>query len=186
MVQHLRLLAQARDILHMHKPDPLAAAAVWLTRLALPLVLPLVLHWHSDRRKYRTMVLYESLLTWQRARADAIVGTGEADAKASVPLRPWLDKVNVIHIGISDSLVRTASQGGDAIRRRFGGRRQVFAPGHMTSHKGLDVLVEATARRAELQSPGTEVAVGHLPERPLSRWRQQFLELLGRRQDAAV
>jgi glycosyltransferase involved in cell wall biosynthesis len=142
MVQQLRRLAGARDILHVHMPDPMAAAAVWLARPSLPLVL----HWHSDVvRQRRAMVLYKPLQTWLLARANAIIATSEAYAKASVPLQPWRDKVKVIPIGISDTRVRAGSKGAEAIRQRFGGRRLVFALGRMTYYKGFDVLVDAAA-----------------------------------------
>jgi glycosyltransferase involved in cell wall biosynthesis len=146
MVQHLRHLSRARDILHVHMPDPMAAAAVWLTRPAMPVVL----HWHSDViRQRRAMVLYEPLQTWLLARADAIIATSEAYAEASRPLQPWRDKVKVIPIGISDSRVRAGSQGAAAIRQRFGGRRLVFALGRMTYYKGFDVLIDAAASLPE-------------------------------------
>ncbi|EFK96806.1 glycosyl transferase, group 1, partial [sediment metagenome] len=142
MVPQLRRLAAARDILHVHMPDPMAAAAIWLARPSLPLVL----HWHSDVvRQRRAMVLYEPLQTWLLARADAIIATSEAYAEASRPLQPWRDKVEVIPIGISDSRVRAGSQRAEAIRQQYGGRRLVFALGRMTYYKGFDVLVDAAA-----------------------------------------
>lgn len=142
MVPHLRRLAAASDVLHVHMPDPMAAAAVWLARPAVPLVL----HWHSDViRQRRAMRLYEPLQNWLLARADAVIATSKAYAEASLPLRPWRHKVEVIPIGISDHRVRAGSKRAGEIRQQYRGRRLIFALGRMTYYKGFDVLIEAAA-----------------------------------------
>lgn len=142
MPAHLaRMLAQA-DLVHVHMPDPMAAAAVWAVRPRVPVVV----HWHSDViRQRRALKAYEPLQRWLLRRADAIIATSPPYAEASAPLQPWRDKVAVIPIGISDNRKSACSDKAAALHQRFRGRRIVFALGRMTYYKGFDVLIDAAA-----------------------------------------
>ena len=140
------LLARRRthyDMLHVHMPDPMAAAAVYLSRPRLPLVL----HWHSDVIRQRwALRLYEPLQRWLLERADAIVATSPAYAESSEPLRPWRHKVRVVPIGIDDNRQAARPERVEELRRLWHGRRIVFALGRMTYYKGFDVLIDAAER----------------------------------------
>lgn len=143
MPAYLRRLASGSDIVHVHMPDPMAAASVFVVRPAAPLVL----HWHSDVvRQRRAMRLYEPLQRWLLQRADAVIATSEAYADASAALRPWRHKVHVIPIGISDNRVRPRHSRVGAIKQLYRGRKLVFALGRMTYYKGFDVLIDAAAQ----------------------------------------
>ncbi len=136
----LRRMAANADVVHVHMPDPMAAAAFWWARPRAALVV----HWHSDVVRQRLALrLYEPLQNWLLQRADAIVATSPPYAEASAPLRRWRDKIAVIPIGISDNRPEACSVKASALRARFGGRRIVFALGRMTYYKGFDVLIEA-------------------------------------------
>jgi rhamnosyl/mannosyltransferase len=140
----LRLLglAQDHDIIHVHMPDPMAAAAVWMARPKGRLVV----HWHSDViRQRRALKLYQPLQDWLLDRAAAIVATSEPYARASAALQRWQHKVSVIPIGISDNRPQACSERAAAIRQRYGRRHLVFALGRMTYYKGFDVLIDAAA-----------------------------------------
>lgn len=142
LVQQMSRMAHHSDIVHVHMPDPMAAAAVFATRPSSRVVV----HWHSDVVRQRlAMRLYEPLQRWLLKRADAIICTSEPYAEASEPLRPWRNKVAVIPIGISDSTPASCSHKADEIKRRFHSRRIVFALGRMTYYKGFDVLIDAAA-----------------------------------------
>ena len=142
MVRELCLLMKDRDILHVHMPDPMAALAIWTVRTRARIVV----HWHSDVvRQRHAMKLYEPLQRWLLRRADAVVTTSQAYAESSATLQPWLDKVSVIPIGISDHRRLASAEKVDEIRRRFGGRRIVFSLGRMTYYKGFEVLIRAAA-----------------------------------------
>jgi rhamnosyl/mannosyltransferase len=128
------------DIVHVHMPDPLAAAAIFATRPQAHIVV----HWHSDViRQRRALALYRPLQDWLLARADAVIATSHAYAQASGPLQPWLGKVAVVPIGMSDNRPLACMQRASDVRRRLRGRHLVFALGRMTYYKGFEVLIEA-------------------------------------------
>jgi glycosyltransferase involved in cell wall biosynthesis len=142
MIPSLWRLAARHDVLHVHMPDPMAAAAVWAARPRSRVVV----HWHSDViRQRRALKLYEPLQRWLLARADAVIATSEPYARSSEPLSEWRDKVEIIPIGISDNRPASGSAAAEAVRQRYHHRPIVFALGRMTYYKGFDVLVDAAA-----------------------------------------
>ena len=142
MAGHLRRMARRADLLHVHMPDPMAAAALWLSRPKLPLVV----HWHSDVVRQRiALKAYEPLQHWLLQRAATIVATSEAYAAASDVLKAWSSKVAVIPIGISDNRGHGCSNKAVAIRQQFRRRKLVFSLGRMTYYKGFEVLIDAAA-----------------------------------------
>ena len=143
MPKLLRQMSAQADIVHLHMPDPMAAAAFWAARPRAKLVV----HWHSDVIRQRLALhAYQPLQNWLLRRADAIVATSPSYAESSEPLTPWRDKVHVIPIGISDNRPVACSVKAETLRQRFGHRRIVFSLGRMTYYKGFDVLIEAASR----------------------------------------
>jgi rhamnosyl/mannosyltransferase len=142
MLHQMRRLQATADVVHVHMPDPMAAAAVWCCRPDAKLVV----HWHSDVIRQRwALKLYEPLQTWLLRRADVIVATSAPYAEASSVLAPWRHKVRVIPIGISDNRSSATAHQVATVRQRYRHRRMVFALGRMTYYKGFDVLIEAAA-----------------------------------------
>lgn len=140
MVAEMLRRRHAQDIVHVHMPDPMAAAALWTTRPAARIVV----HWHSDVvRQRRALALYRPLQDWLLARADAVIATSDAYARASGPLAPWLGKVAVVPIGMSDNRPLACRLRAAEVRQRVRGRHLVFALGRMTYYKGFEVLIEA-------------------------------------------
>ena len=73
-------MASEADIVHLHMPDPMAAAAFWAARPRAALVV----HWHSDVIRQRLALrAYEPLQNWLLRRADAIVATSPPYAESS-------------------------------------------------------------------------------------------------------
>ncbi len=140
MVAEMLRRRQAHDIVHVHMPDPMAAVALWAARPSARVVV----HWHSDViRQRRALALYRPLQDWLLARADAVIATSDAYARASGPLAPWLGKVAVVPIGMSDNRPQACRLRAAEVRQRVRGRHLVFALGRMTYYKGFEVLIEA-------------------------------------------
>jgi len=140
MPQHLWRLTTQTDIVHLHMPNPMAAAAVWMVRPQVRLVV----HWHSDVvRQRKAMKIYEPLQRWVLDRADAIIATSEPYARSSAALAPWKHKTHVIPIGVSDERARVPAQRVRELRSRFPNKRVIFALGRMTYYKGFEVLIDA-------------------------------------------
>jgi glycosyltransferase involved in cell wall biosynthesis len=145
MIRHLCEMGSEYDVLHVHMPDPMSALALLMARPRRAVVV----HWHSDVIRQRlALKVYEPLQRWILNRADAVIATSEAYAESSGPLQAWRNKVCVIPIGISPpgEADQASADKVEALRKRFGGRRIVFALGRMTYYKGFDVLIEAAAR----------------------------------------
>lgn len=146
LIWRLRQLGR-HDIVHIHLPDP-------MTNLALRLIRPdarIVVHWHSDIVKQKTLLkLYSPLQEWLLRRCDAIVATSPPYAQSSPWLQPLLDKVHFVPGCIEDPMRGLDRADTDEriarIRESVGGRRIVFALGRMTYYKGFDTLLEAAAR----------------------------------------
>jgi rhamnosyl/mannosyltransferase len=140
MAWHLAQRAHDVDVVHVHMPDPMAAAALWAVRPQARVVV----HWHSDViRQRRALRLYEPLQRWLLARADMVIATSPPYAESSIPLRPWRGKVEVVPIGISDNHSEACTIRAASLRRAARGRRIVFALGRVTYYKGFEVLIEA-------------------------------------------
>jgi glycosyltransferase involved in cell wall biosynthesis len=164
MVRLLREKLQDVDLLHVHMPDPMAAAAVW----AVKPTCPLVLQWHSDVVRQRLMRhVYQPLERWMLQRADAVIATSDAYADSSSTLLPWRPKVQVVPLGVNPPQpvdLRLV----DEIRHRHGERRIVFALGRLTYYKGYDVLLQAVRHL-----PDDVVVVVAGGGSDLARWRDR-------------
>lgn len=153
LLRQARCLVPAAEIVHVHMPNPMATLALRLT----PPPGRLVVHWHSDVvRQQRALRVYEPLQQWLLARADQVIATSLSYAQSSLALRPWLGKVDVIPLGICDTLQLDRPGAGAAIRARHGGHRLVFALGRMAGYKGFDVLIDACA----MLPPDVHVVIG--------------------------
>jgi rhamnosyl/mannosyltransferase len=174
MAWHLSRAAQGRDIVHLHMPDPMAAAAYWMVRPKGRLVV----HWHSDViRQQRMLKVYEPLQEWLLERADAVIATSPPYAETSRPLLRWRDKVTVVPIGVGDLASRVDPQRVAELRARYGGRSIVLALGRMAYYKGLEVLIDAAA---SLPQDWVVLLAGHGKMRDTLVARTERLGLQGR------
>ena len=72
MIAELRKRCGDYDIIHVHHPDPMAALALRLSGYKGRVVL----HWHSDILKQKTLLtFYKPLQNWLIDRAEIIIGT---------------------------------------------------------------------------------------------------------------
>jgi rhamnosyl/mannosyltransferase len=153
------------DLVHLHLPNPLAAAA-WLTlgltgRGDSP---PLAIWYHADitRQKVGRM-LVRPLVNACLALAAGVSVSSAALADGSPVLARWRDKVTVIPFGI-------APEPWASLEPQLDG--PFLFVGRLVPYKGLDVLFQALAEVPWAQA----VIVG---EGPLESWLRERATALG-------
>ncbi|MBN8728150.1 MAG: glycosyltransferase [Xanthomonadales bacterium] len=169
------------DILHLHFPNPSCFAA-----LASPAARhrPWIVHWHADvppdGPDWRLRAAYRLYRPFEQAvlrRAGAIVATSTAYLDASVALRPWRAKVEVIPLGIGPAALDAAATDA-APRWPPGTGLRLLAVGRLSHYKGFGVLLQALAQlpharlllvgsgecEAALHAQAAELGLGHRVE----------------------
>lgn len=139
LIWKLKEIVDNYDIIHVHHPDPMANLALFLIN---PKRQKVVLHYQADIVKLKFLLrLYKPLLIWMLRRADVIIGTSLAYAKGSPYLRKFLNKVQIVPLGVSQPSfdpLKTLE-----IRNTFKNKRIVFFLGRLVYYKGLEYLIEA-------------------------------------------
>ena len=149
------------DILHLHVPNPLAAAAYLAARK--PSHHRLVITHHSDIvRQATTRKLVLPMMRMLMERADAIVATSPDYLESSEELARFKAKCEVIPYGIDLDRLRPTSEHLARAEelRRASAPPVTLAVGRLIYYKGFDVAV-----RAMTEAPGTLVVVGDGPLR---------------------
>jgi len=126
------------DIIHVHHPDPMAALALRNSGFKGKVVL----HWHSDIVKQKTLLkFYMPLQNWLVRRADVVVGTSPVYVAESPHLQKAQDKLACLPIG-----TLPLSPDPEVVARlkaRFPGKKIVYSLGRLVEYKGYKYLVEA-------------------------------------------
>lgn len=132
------------DIIHFHHPNPFVAFL--LVRL-IPANTKLIVHWHLDITKQK--YIYPLVKRNERRlleRADSVIVTSPQYRDASLPLKPFLQKVKVVASGIN--IHRFDLQCNDEMRikdihKKYHYKRLIFFVGRHVEYKGLRYLIEA-------------------------------------------
>lgn len=138
MITTLRRIAKHYDIIHIHHPDPMACLALFLSGYKGKVVL----HWHSDILKQKTLLkLYAPLQNWLINRADVIVGTTPVYVAES----PFLQKVQhkIDHIPIGVLPVGISAEKVAVIMERYKGKHLIFSLGRLVDYKGYEYLIRS-------------------------------------------
>ena len=138
MIWKMRRMAAEYDIVHIHHPDPMAALALFCSGFKGKVVL----HWHSDILKQKTLLkFYKPLQKWLLKRADVIVGTTPVYVKESPFLQDCQHKITHLPIGIHP--MPEAQEEAEELRRQYPDKKIVFSLGRLVPYKGFCYLVEA-------------------------------------------
>ncbi len=183
------LSKRAYDVLHLHTPNPLAAAAYVVSRK--PRRHALVVSHHSDIvRQARLKQLVAPLMRRVLERADAILVASPNYLASSKELEPFQKKCTVIPYGLDlNQLLPTPEARDLASRIRSQYRTPlILSVGRLIYYKGFEVAVEAmqhvdatllvigegplrTSLEAKARSLGVSkrvVFLGHVPEASLA------------------
>ena len=145
MIFVLRRLCKQYDIIHVHHPDPMACLALFLSGYTGKVVV----HWHSDIQKQKTLLrAYRPLQDWLLRRADLIVGTTPVYLKESPYLKSVQAKAICLPIGVRPMQIgvrpmHPEQKAVEAVRRRYRNRKIIFSLGRLVHYKGYSYLVDA-------------------------------------------
>ena len=150
MVTWLRKHKDEYDIIHVHHPDPMACLALRLSGFKGRVIL----HWHSDILKQKTLLkFYAPLQRWLIRRADTIIGTTPVYLKESPYLQDAQDKTVAVPIGIEPvTFDPTLSE---QWKMRYPGKKLVVSIGRLVPYKGYPYLISA----ARQLGPGYQVLI---------------------------
>ena len=138
-----RILAQQSDLIHYHMPWPVGD----LFHLLGGIDKPSVVTYHSDIIRQRFLrKLYAPLMHRFLTSVERIVTTSPNYRDSSQVLRSYLDKTEVIPIGIDTASYPVADE---ALKQSWMGkvgRGFFFFIGVLRYYKGLDILIDASKK----------------------------------------
>lgn len=138
MILALRSRCMDYDIIHVHHPDPMACLALFLSGYKGKVVL----HWHSDIEKQKTLLkLYQPLQQWLLKRADLIIGTTPVYTAESPCLTHVQHKTVCLPIGIEQ--IRPQADKVEMLKKKYPGKKIIFSLGRLVAYKGYKYLIEA-------------------------------------------
>jgi rhamnosyl/mannosyltransferase len=140
LITMLKKIHKNYDIIHIHHPDPMAFLALFIVRPSAKIII----QWQSDIVRQAFMLkFFLPLQTWALKRADTIIAASDAYAQHSPYLQPYLDKVEIIPIGISEEPLRAESDKVGSIKERYKGKKIILSFGRLVTYKGFDYLIKA-------------------------------------------
>lgn len=181
MIFALRKIQKQYDIIHVHHPDPMACLALFLSGYKGKVIL----HWHSDIQKQKTLLkLYQPLQEWLLRRACLVVGTTPVYLSESPFLQKVQRKTVCLPIGVEP--MKPIPEKAEAIRRKYNGKKIVFSLGRLVAYKGYHFLVAAATFLKDnfvVLIGGTGALKDELQKEINELGLQKNVELLGRISD---
>lgn len=140
MISRLREVCDNYDVIHVHHPDPMAALALYCSGYKGKVVL----HWHSDIIKQKTILkFYSPLQAWLIERADVIVGTTPVYTAQSKWLTKVQHKITSLPIGVP--IVEPDAAEVAKVNEKYEGKKIIFALGRLVPYKGFSYLIDAAS-----------------------------------------
>jgi glycosyltransferase involved in cell wall biosynthesis len=170
----LELSRRAYDVVHLHMPNPMAAASYLASYKRKPHRL-IVTHHGDVVRQRRLNALYGPVVDRLLARADVVLATSQNVLDVSPVLVPVKHKCRILPYGIDlDAFVRTPELEAEAreLRARHGGRPVLLAVGRLIYYKGFEYAIRALAL-----VPGADLVI--VGDGPLRGELEQLARSLG-------
>ena len=145
------------DVLHLHMPNN---SALWALTLPSARKVPWVVHWHSDvvvsNIKWSVALAYMLYRPFEQAlleRAQQIFATSPPYLKASTALRPWVEKCDVVPLGINLRNPPSAPQAEQETTSfwRAETKFKLLSIGRLTYYKGFEILIQAVSQMPEVE-----------------------------------
>jgi len=139
------------DILHIHLPN---VSALWLLIFGIARRVPWVIHWHSDvvpsRHSKRLRYLYPMYRQVERLllkKSNRIISTSQNYLDNSTALQPFLNKSDVIPLGMCTQRTPVSTQCGaeNLSPHWWDAKFRFLSIGRLTYYKGMEVLIQAVA-----------------------------------------
>lgn len=133
----------APDVLHIHMPNTSAFFALWSSKAKL---IPWVVHWHSDvvgdDSPWFLRTFYPFYQPFEQAilqRAKKVIVTSPPYLQTSRPLQRFMDKSQVISLGLRKSRADLPSESDND----EDGPLRLLMVGRLTYYKGHSIVIEA-------------------------------------------
>ena len=145
------------DVLHLHMPNN---SALWALTLPGARKVPWVVHWHSDvvvsNIKWSVALAYMLYRPFEQAlleRAQQIFATSPPYLKASTALRSWVEKCDVVPLGIN---LRNPYGDSPAVQEtssfwRAETKFKLLSIGRLTYYKGFEILIQAVSQMPKVE-----------------------------------
>lgn len=128
------------DLIHYHHPDPMAGLCLFLSRPDSPIIT----HWHSDIIRQKVLLIfYAPILKWILARSKVIICTSSNYANHSTFLKKYLNKVEIVPIGIDIDPKSYDVQFHDELKKRFIDKVMLCSVGRLNYYKGYEYLIRS-------------------------------------------
>jgi len=137
------------DVLHLHLPN---LSAFWALSLPRARRIPWVIHWHADvvsaSIDTRLSVAYRLYRPFEQSllkHSACIVTTSPPYRDSSEPLRPWLDKTEVVPLGLDPRRLPSPDEEDLVWAQQLWGkaRFRLLCIGRLTYYKGHRFLLRA-------------------------------------------
>lgn len=131
------------DIIHIHLPNPVANLAAFLIRGNAKIVV----HWHCDASLHgiKKLIgkLYNPFQNILLSKADKIITTSPKLKAESSYLQKYLDKTEVVPIGIKEGELIAIPSKVDEIKDTYKDKKIIFSLGRLVSYKGYERLINS-------------------------------------------
>lgn len=142
-IDFFKILKQIKDkysIIHVHLPNPTAIMAILHVRFKGKIIV----HWHSDIIRQKIAKFFFNPFQKRLLKmASTIVVTSQNYLEGSDDLKPFRNKVQIVPIGIDHQEFPKNPNLSDRIRRKFAGKKVVFALGRHIYYKNFSTLIDA-------------------------------------------